>query len=229
MSDEDLKRYSQRCILEKDTLIDFSGIDRFDKTKLDNAQRPSEVVMKAKSDPNNLAKNKILYPFIFPPKGILSVDHIVLVAVDLSKHQIFYYDSQGLSSDDPQRKGITIADSKDRKDGEKFNMRADLEKLGDNLFPNEAFEIIENKEQHQSDPFNCGVFVMTAMKSLASGKTIEETAKHIESHLPRDLRRKLGENLLDNIAKTVIGQKSHETLSSLSDKKEKDEGGFTVL
>ncbi len=84
-----------------------------------------------------------------------------------------YYDSQGLSSDDPTRV----------KRYPDFNMRKDLEALGDKLFPKETFTIEENQDKHQTDTQSCAVYVLTMMHWLASRLSLETASKDIASNL----------------------------------------------
>ncbi|MCB1119189.1 MAG: hypothetical protein KDK65_04440 [Chlamydiia bacterium] len=103
--------------------------------------------------------NVLLYPYVVEKKGVFSVNHIVLIAVDPDKKKIYYFDSQGLSSDDPKRS---------------INLRGELETIGRNLFPNDTYSIEESRLGLQSDPYNCGAFVMMAMEKFNEGKDLED-------------------------------------------------------
>lgn len=96
----------------------------------------------------------IAYPFVFPSKGILHYDHIVLIVVDRQTKTVHYYDPQGLSSDDPDR----------QYEGSEFNMHESLKQVAAELGP--GAKVVEHTDRHQYDPFNCGAFIMLAMKSL---------------------------------------------------------------
>ncbi len=134
--------------------------------------------------------NLILIPFVYPKKGSFSYDHIVLIAVDKVQKQILYYDSLGLTSDDPTRLEVFA-------DDQNFNMRRDLIEIGNKVFGNEPYEIIENKEPQQKDPFNCGAFVLTAMTRLVEGKPLENAIDNGKSPL-REIRRNLANKYIQN-------------------------------
>ncbi len=108
--------------------------------------------------------SKIFYPFVFPSKEMWSSAHIVLIYVDLRKSLVGYYDSLGLSPDDPIRLHIF-------EDNPEFNMYNDLQNLADSLpkkIEGDAPQYYENRIVHQTDPFNCGIFVSKVIQLLAT-------------------------------------------------------------
>jgi len=81
----------------------------------------------------------IAYPFVYPSRGPLRFAHIVLILVDRPNREIYYYDPQGLTSDDPCRKGF-FDDDPD------FDMHENLRQIAWELFDNEAsVYILENR------------------------------------------------------------------------------------
>jgi hypothetical protein len=176
LSSSDVKEYAEVLKKEDLTIIE----DGLNPKKL---VKPSEVIKKEEG------KELVLYPFVFPGKGKWSYDHIVLIAVDFKKQEIIYYDSQGLSSDDPSRLDIFEQDKK-------FNLREDLEILGESLFK-DKFSIKENKIKQQKDPNNCGVFVLSMMDSLSKGDTFEAAIDKCSKTRVSSLRNNLGSNYID--------------------------------
>lgn len=117
--------------------------------------------------PENSEKRLIAYPFVYPPSNKWSPPHIVLILVDKEEKTIWYYDSQGLTSDDPSRLRI-FEDDLD------FNMHENLVQLSQVLFPNEVVKLVENLSVHQTDPVNCGAFICWVLEKLYKGNSIEE-------------------------------------------------------
>ncbi|MBA3815550.1 MAG: hypothetical protein H0X29_03350 [Parachlamydiaceae bacterium] len=128
----------------------------------------------------------IVYPFVFPRKSVLSCPHIILIIVDQLEKKIYYYDSQGLTSDDPSRLELF-------EDHLKFNMHENLVLLAETLFKDCESEIIENVAMHQSDPVSCGVFVSFAVEKILQGKSIPEALNYnpLEETIT-DARKRMG-------------------------------------
>lgn len=155
----------------------------FHNNCLINFDKPSKVITKE-------MQGRVFLPFVFPKKNPFSFDHIVLIAVDMPRKEILYYDSQGLSSDDPSRLKVFKED---------FNMRQDLESLSQKLFGGEG-KIIENFEAVQKDPFNCGVFVLRALDQLSNPKTNVAFKSFVDKGMDediRDVRKELGNQVID--------------------------------
>lgn len=105
---------------------------------------------------NKDAKDNIIaYPFVFPG-GMFKYEHIALIVVDKINKRVFYYDSQGLSSNDPNRKSGNV------------NLRKQLVALTIDLSATLGGEwaIEENTTKHQINPFDCGNYVMNALLQL---------------------------------------------------------------
>lgn len=116
--------------------------------------QPSVSIQIESKDKAASEQNIIAYPFVYPASGRFSYDHIVLVVIDRKHKTILYYDPQGLTSDDPSRNfGRTT-------------MHEDLQQLARRLFPEGGATIIENVTKHQSNPVDCGSYVMRALAGL---------------------------------------------------------------
>lgn len=125
----------------------------------------SEAEQKNKDEQQKTPGKKLLaYPFTYPSSGC-SFPHIVLIIVDVTAKTIYYYDSKGLTSDDPAMSGMFS-------DNPKFNMHESLTKLAEEIFPDEG-RVIENIAPHQTDAVNCGIFVMRALENLSKIKEDE--------------------------------------------------------
>lgn len=113
--------------------------------------KPREKIMEAAEKENEM----IAYPYAFPG-GILKYEHVVLVVVDKVNNKIYYYDPQGLSSDDVTRKT------------QEMNLREELIGLARDLAKKFGGEwgIEENRTKHQVNPVDCGNYVMNAMLEL---------------------------------------------------------------
>lgn len=107
-----------------------------------------------------LTENLLAYPFVYSSSSFFSAPHIVLILVERGKKEIYYYDSRGLTSDDP-----TYIH---------YKMHESLIALGRSLFKEAPFRVIENRARHQVDSMSCGVFVATALKRLFEGESIPE-------------------------------------------------------
>lgn len=121
---------------------------------------PKSVILKKIES----AKQLIVYPFIWPPNtylGIQSYPHIVLVVVDQKERQIFYYDSQGVTSRQKSKPNLFS-------DNPKFNMSDNLQELAEALRKRDQKnrKILENIERHQTDPVQCGVYILSKLESL---------------------------------------------------------------
>lgn len=128
----------------------------------------------------------ILYPFVFPPNNKIGFCHIVLIVIDQQEEKIYYYDSKGQTSDDPDRKGIF-------RDDPYFNMHKNLVALARSLFNKSVSEVIENVAIHQMDPINCGVFVCRAIERLYQGMSVSEALNYNpKEELIRDARKRMG-------------------------------------
>lgn len=148
----------------------------------------SEPVDARKGRIKKYDQRMIVYPFVYPSNGIFSFAHIVLIVVDQKKQKIFYYDSQGLTSDDLARSGLF----EDRPD---FDMHTNLTELAGLLFEDAegGVVVVENNAQHQIDPVNCGTFVLRAIHRLYLGMEVEEALSFdsLEEDIS-EVRRELG-------------------------------------
>lgn len=105
-------------------------------------------------------KTILAYPFIYSACSMFSVPHIVLILVNQASKEIYYYDPNGLTSDDPSRAS--------------YRMRESLKNLGELVFQGDKYRLIDNRAQHQIDTMSCGIFVATALWRLFEGKTVDE-------------------------------------------------------
>lgn len=110
-----------------------------------------------------------VYPFIYPG-SLIRAAHIVLIIIDQKKKNIYYYDPQGLTSNDPCRMGLF-------EDNPSFDMHKNLMQLSEYLFKSEG-EVTENITALQTDPVNCGVFVCRALERLYQGKSVHEALNY---------------------------------------------------
>ena len=151
-----------------DPLFVITGKERKD---VDEAKEDEDWIFLDQSDLNPIRERKetiITYPFVYPSTSILALPHIVIIVIDMRESKVWYYDSQGLTSDDPSRLGIF-------KDDLDFNMHNNLVQLAKELFQNEdVIQITENLSIHQIDPFNCGTLICRVLKGLYEGKSVEE-------------------------------------------------------
>lgn len=134
---------------------------------------------------NHFTERYIIYPFVFPPKNAMCFDHIVLIIIDQEEEKIYYYDSKGLTSDDPERMGMF-------RDKPQFNMHKNLVQLASMLFK-KCGEVIENVAIHQTDPVNCGVYVCKALERLYQGMSVPEALSYnpLEESIS-DARKRMG-------------------------------------
>lgn len=110
----------------------------------------------------------IVYPFVYPAMGVFSFPHFVVNIIDRVDATIVYYDSQGLTSDDPCRQVFE----------EPFNMHDNIVELAETIFPDRDSQVIENRSQHQFDPVNCGTIGLGVLEKLYEGKSIVEALSH---------------------------------------------------
>lgn len=113
----------------------------------------------------------ILMPFVFPKKRFYQRDHIVLIAINTQKKQIFYYDPQGKCADHPQRLHCF-------EDAPDFNMKEELKRMAKKKLgiDDELLDqsILENPYRNQNDVHNCGVYVLNAMEKILQGYCFED-------------------------------------------------------
>lgn len=134
---------------------------------------------------NHFSERYIIYPFVFPPRNAMCFDHIVLIIIDQAEEKIYYYDSKGFTSDDPERIGMF-------RDKPYFNMHKNLVQLASMLFK-KAGEVIENIAVHQTDPVNCGVFVCKALERLYQGMSVSEALNYNpQEESITDARKRMG-------------------------------------
>lgn len=130
----------------------------------------------------------IVYPFIYPGKRAIYFSHIVLIIIDKKAKKIYYYDPQGLTSNDSSRLGLF-------EDNKEFNMHENLVQLAKALFgqKSDQVEVIENIAVHQTDPVNCGVFICRVLKRLYKGMSIPEALTYDQSQESiSDTRKRMG-------------------------------------
>lgn len=144
-------------------------------------RKPTDLINKASAEARLIAM-----PFVFPKKGLFSVDHIVLIVINKDKSTISYFDSQGLSSDDPKRLGCFVDNNGTKVD---FNLREDLEALGQTLF-NGDYTLEENRIPLQKDPSNCGAYVMQGMQLASEGKNLTKIVQDMQSS-PLNIRSRV--------------------------------------
>ncbi len=140
----------------------------------------------------------IVYPFVYPAVGLFSLPHIVLLIVDKPGSTLWYYDSQGLTSDDPSRLKLF-------EDDPDFNMHENLVQLGKLFFPNQVVKIVENLSPHQIDPLNCGPLICRVLKRLYEGKSVEEALIFnplVDS--PLGFKKEAGHAYVESIAQIPI-------------------------
>jgi hypothetical protein len=185
LSNIDVSEYSG--IIKNKYQNNITLMSGFGSNKTIDKIQPSKIIP-IKSNKNS--PNLIFYPFVYPAKNWYSYDHIVLIAIDKKKKEIIYYDAQGLSSDDDQRKNIFTDDLN-------FDMRTDLVNLGKSFFKDEKFTISENRNKHQTDPYNCGVYTLSMMESLSKGLNFKEACEELGKESGSILRTRLGDNCMD--------------------------------
>lgn len=151
---------------------------------------------------NRYEERYLVYPFVYPA-GIVRFAHVVLIIIDQVKKRIYYYDPQGLTSNDPARTGLFV-------DNPYFNLHKNLLKLAnvlfkkEHIFKNKAHEKEEDVPQgevlefvscppHQNDPVSCGVFVCRALERLYQGKSPKEALYFDSSNeIITDTRKRMG-------------------------------------
>lgn len=145
----------------------------------------------------------IAYPFVFKGKEL---DHMVLIWLDLENRKIYYYDPQGLASDDPRRINASYI-------AREFNLRDSLEELSSlcKKIPTQQmkeepeydtldFLVIENEVVTQSDLLNCGTHVLYVLEQLYKGCSMNEA---IERAKAVDMSR-FREEMAQQIRKTNV-------------------------
>jgi len=181
-------------ILGADPLFVITGVNQKDihETQSDDwVQLDPEKVEKQ----HQYKEDVIAYPFVYPKRGYFTVSHVVIILVDRKDATIYYYDPQGLTSDDPARLQIF-------KDDLDFNMHENLIQLARVLFPNDIARVVENLSSHQIDPINCGTFVCRVLRNLYQGKSVEEALMFnpvVES--PLAFKREMGQIYLRSLGK----------------------------
>lgn len=155
------------------------------KMQQDDLKAPTHIV-KEQDEKERAEKEIIAIPFVYPSFGDYTYAHNVLIVVAIKNKTVYYYDPQGLTSDDPER--VLALPT--------FDMRQDLLKLALDLFGEEG-KVVENVAQHQSDPVNCGVFVMRALKRLKEGKSVEEALTFDPKQAASSVRTEIGLAYLD--------------------------------
>lgn len=151
---------------------------------------------------NRHKERYLVYPFVYPG-GMVRFAHVVLIIIDQVKKKIYYYDPQGLTSNDAARTGLFVDDPH-------FNLHKNLFKLANVLFKKEKIsknkahgkeedvpqgEVLEfvSCPSPQNDPVSCGVFVCRALERLYQGKTPKKSLYYDSSNeIIADTRKRMG-------------------------------------
>lgn len=169
----------------------------------------SRLARVAKENSESVKKDLLTYPFVYPGRP----PHIVLIVADIKNKTVFYYDPQGLKADDPKR---LLPPN--------FNMHNNLVDLAHRLFGKDG-KVVQNTSEHQTDPVNCGTFVMRALKNLHevpkdAGTRPVEDAFNFDPSLDITAERvKLGtrysEIIKASMEKPVGGRHAYTSLSDM--------------
>lgn len=94
-------------------------------------------------------------------------DHVMIVVVDRENKHIEFYDSKGLTVNDRASERLTCYPSQ--------TLKGLINKIWQK-YAEEDWSFVENSSRHQSDGYNCGVYISHYLKQRVEGKSFEEIA-----------------------------------------------------
>ncbi len=92
-------------------------------------------------------------------------NHVLIVMIDKKNRLIEFYDSKGLTIQD--RASDTLVNFPKR------SIKELMTKICDDYFTAD-WSLLENQTRHQSDGYNCGVYVSDYLKRRSEGETFED-------------------------------------------------------
>ncbi len=113
--------------------------------------------------------NLIAIPIIL--KGFFR-NHIVTIFVDKISHQIEFYDPKGLTVQDQARRGLLFPSEKLQ------TLKDHVTAIWQNFATDSSWTFKENTACHQSDSFNCGVYVSNFITRRLKGESFETIRQH---------------------------------------------------